>query len=100
MTDLIKGAEPAKIMAGDKQIIRKYIGDKKFYEWVPPYVQPSQTYVTREYQLESVSDHGFYYSMREISPTMSDWQTGLYANNGEFPDLSESNSDITSSEWE
>lgn len=34
MANLIKGAEPAKIMAGDKQVKRKYIGNKLFYVFV------------------------------------------------------------------
>lgn len=41
MTDLIKGAEPAKIMAGDKQVLKKYLGGSKFYQ----YYQPAGTVV-------------------------------------------------------
>ncbi|GAX04058.1 hypothetical protein IWT140_01695 [Secundilactobacillus pentosiphilus] len=99
MTLLIGGKEPDKIYLGDKQIIRKYLGDKMFYEYIPPYTGPSGHYVTYEYQWVSSDDHGFFYNMREVSPQTSDWNMGLYADNGQFPNLSVSLQDITNQEW-
>lgn len=36
MPDLINSKEPDKIMLGDKQIVRKLMGDKVFYQWYVP----------------------------------------------------------------
>ncbi|GAX07250.1 hypothetical protein IWT25_02604 [Secundilactobacillus pentosiphilus] len=101
MSDLINGKEPDKIFIGDKQIVRKYMGDKIFYQYNAPSTGGGSGghYVTYEYQWQRSDDHGFFYIEREISPNPSSWGTELYANNGQFPNLSASLQDVTNQVW-
>lgn len=101
MSDLMPTKEPDKIMAGDKQIVRKYMGNTIFYQYNAPSTGGGSGghYVTYEYQWVSSDDNGFFYNMREVSPQTSDWNMGLYADNGQFPNLSVSLQDITNQEW-
>ncbi|GAX05473.1 hypothetical protein IWT25_00779 [Secundilactobacillus pentosiphilus] len=99
MTMLINGKEPDKIFIGDKQVLRKYLGDKMFYEYNPPSTGPTGYNLTREYQFISGDGKGFNYQVREISPNLGSWEGPFYSNNDEFPYLSPSNPDITNTEW-
>ena len=101
MSHLMPAKEPDKIMAGAKQIVRKCMGDKIFYQYNAPSTGGGSGghYVTTEYQWIRSDDHGFFYIEHEISPNPSNWSNYEYAYNGQFPNLSASLQDVTNQVW-
>lgn len=76
MSDLINGKEPDKIFIGDKQIVRKLMGDKVFYQW---YV-PAGTVLAKDIDSDSVTLSVPLYEVRNgitIDLPENDW-TELY----------------------